>query len=69
MSEQLRKYKLHLTIEMEYEHPEVDDPEFFFEEHNCVNNLLEQLCAEFEDSEGSSSCLDYKVKVKYVGAA
>ena len=64
------KYKVKVTVELEYETKiPLDEPQFFFEEHFCVDNLLEVILDDLEEARKEQTCLCYRSKVVYVGEA
>lgn len=60
------KYRVKLTCEVEYEAPDgqpIEEPQFYFEEHICVNDLLDQISIDVEDGK----CLDFMFTKEYLG--
>jgi len=54
--------RISMRVKFEGEHPD-----FYFEEHLCVDDLIEQLYREVEKATVAETCTCHRASVRYIG--
>lgn len=62
------RYIIQLKISMSVEY-DGDHPDFYFEEHKCVDDLIEQLAQEVRDATDRKTCTCHRASIKLLGPA
>lgn len=60
------KHKILLEISMEVEY-DGDNPEFIFEDHKCLNDLVKILHERVQEADEKKTCICYMGEVHYKG--